>query len=83
MHKLRPGDIDIVSSIGDSIAGGNGMILRDMTGILVENRGLVFTTGGDSNWRAFFTLPNILKEYNPNLNGYAMGNSPGYAKSAR
>lgn len=30
-------------------------------------------TGGQGTWRDFLTLPNILKEFNPNLTGYSTG----------
>ena len=29
--------------------------------------------GGDDTWRKITTLPNILKEFNPNLIGYSKG----------
>lgn len=32
-----------------------------------------FGTGGDGTWRDYLTLPNILKEFNPNLVGFAVG----------
>lgn len=31
--------------------------------------------GGQGTWRKFLTLPNILKEFNPKLIGYALGDS--------
>lgn len=31
--------------------------------------------GGQGNWRKFLTLPNILKEFNPKLVGYATADS--------
>lgn len=31
------------------------------------------TTGGESTWRQFLTLPNILKLFNPRLSGYSVG----------
>lgn len=39
--------------------------------------------GGDSTWREFLTLPNILKEYNPNLRGYSTGTGEWLAKNSR
>lgn len=30
-------------------------------------------TGGEGTWREYLTLPNILKEFNPNLTGYSTG----------
>lgn len=34
--------------------------------------------GGQGSWREFLTLPNILKIFNPNLIGYALGDSFSY-----
>lgn len=31
--------------------------------------------GGQETWRQYLTLPNILKEFNPNLIGYSTGDS--------
>lgn len=36
----------------------------------IENKGVTYT-GGQGDWRKFLTIPNILKEYNPNLYGYS------------
>lgn len=32
-------------------------------------------TGGQGTWREFLTLPNIIKEFNPNLVGYSLSDS--------
>lgn len=41
------------------------------------NFSLLLTTciGGQGTWKQFLTLPNILKEFNPKLIGYAYGDS--------
>lgn len=31
--------------------------------------------GGQGSWRTYVTLPNIIKEFNPHLLGYALGDS--------
>lgn len=36
----------------------------------IENKGVTYT-GGQGDWRKFLTIPNILKEFNPNLYGYS------------
>ena len=33
--------------------------------------GVSFSIGGEKTWREYLTIPNILKEYNPNLYGYS------------
>jgi hypothetical protein len=39
--------------------------------------------GGESTWREYLTLPNILKEFNPSLIGYALRDSLGSQKSSQ
>jgi hypothetical protein len=43
----------------------------------------VFTAGGESTWREYLTLPNILKEFNPALIGYALKDSLGSQKNSQ
>lgn len=72
---LRPGDIDIIAAIGDSISAGNGIMSTNAFHMLNEFRGLGFSGGGLGSWRSFLTLPNILKVFNPKLYGFATGNA--------
>lgn len=73
VHSLRPGDIDIIASFGDSLSAGNGVLSKNIVDILTEYRGITFSGGGMSNWRKYLTLPNILKVFNPQLYGYSTG----------
>ncbi|XP_065222849.1 phospholipase B1, membrane-associated-like [Planococcus citri] len=75
VHTLRPGDIDVVAALGDSLTAGNGALALSTQHVMVENRGLAALIGGQATWRKFLTLPNILKEFNPKLIGYALGDS--------
>lgn len=43
--------------------------------VAYENRGISWSIGGQDNWRKFLTIPNILKEFNPNLYGYSLKDS--------
>ncbi|XP_022919287.1 phospholipase B1, membrane-associated-like [Onthophagus taurus] len=73
VHRLKPGDIDVIGAMGDSLIAGNGAMEDYALGTMIENRGISWCAGGQSNWRQFLTLPNILKEFNPNLTGYSTG----------
>lgn len=75
IDRLRPGDIDIVATFGDSTNAGTGMLSVGPLDAIVEYRGYSYTGGGFENWRTALTLPNILKEYNPQLYGYAVANT--------
>ncbi|CAH0693118.1 unnamed protein product [Chilo suppressalis] len=83
VHRLRPGDIEVVAAIGDSLVAGSGALEEFALGAFVEYRGVSWCAGGDSTWREFLTLPNILKVYNPNLRGFSTGTGEWLARNAR
>ncbi|XP_055958926.1 phospholipase B1, membrane-associated isoform X2 [Patella vulgata] len=72
VHQLRPGDIKIVAALGDSLTAGMGITAKNIFSVLTEDRGLVFSIGGDGTFEEYVTLPNILKRYNPNITGYSI-----------
>ncbi|PSN51393.1 hypothetical protein C0J52_04438 [Blattella germanica] len=73
VHRLRPGDIDVIGAMGDSLIAGNGALEEFAIGSIIEHRGVSWCAGGQGNWREYLTLPNILKEFNPNITGYSVG----------
>ncbi|XP_046590027.1 phospholipase B1, membrane-associated isoform X9 [Neodiprion lecontei] len=75
VHKLRPGDIDVIAAMGDSLTAGFGAVATQFPHVVVENRGVSWSGGGQSSWREYLTLPNIIKVFNPNLIGYALSDS--------
>ncbi|XP_063697968.1 phospholipase B1, membrane-associated-like [Culicoides brevitarsis] len=76
VHKLRPGDIDVIAAMGDSLTTGNGAMATNILQILFTNKKMSWSGGGEATWRKFLTLPNILKEFNPNLYGYSHQKGP-------
>lgn len=79
VHKLRPGDIDVIGAIGDSLTTASGALSTKLGHMFTENRGLSWSIGGQWTWRNTTTLPNILKEFNPNLIGYSVNDSFTYS----
>ncbi|XP_017773375.1 PREDICTED: phospholipase B1, membrane-associated-like [Nicrophorus vespilloides] len=71
VHQLRPGDIDVVGAIGDSLTAGFGLLATTLPQVFLENRGLSFSIGGVGTWRQYITVPNLLKVFNPNLVGFS------------
>lgn len=59
VHHLRPGDIDVVAAIGDSLTAGNGAFATSILHVFIENKGVSWSIGGQGNWRKFLTV-NIL-----------------------
>jgi len=64
VHRLRPGDIDVIGGLGDSLVAGSGALEEFAVGTFIEARGVSWCVGGQGDWRQFFTLPNVLKVYN-------------------
>lgn len=45
VHKLRPGDIDVIAAMGDSLVAGNGALEDWALGTMIENRGVSWCAG--------------------------------------
>ncbi|XP_059475799.1 phospholipase B1, membrane-associated-like [Neocloeon triangulifer] len=82
VHQLMPGDIDVIAAMGDSLTAGFGASATIQWQVPIENRGLVWSIGGDGTWRNVLTLPNILRQFNPALVGYSTGDGPAHAYAA-
>ena len=78
VHQLKPSDIDLVAALGDSISSGVGALATNLLGLFNEYRGVTFGAGGRGNWQQYLTLPNILKNFNPDLKGMAYENTRAY-----
>ncbi|XP_018342726.1 PREDICTED: phospholipase B1, membrane-associated-like, partial [Trachymyrmex septentrionalis] len=61
VHKLRPGDIDVIAAMGDSLTAGAGIFADNVLQVAIENRGVTAAGGGQGTWREYLTLPNIIK----------------------
>eukprot|EP01113_Clastostelium_recurvatum_P050823 TRINITY_DN971_c0_g1_i1.p1 TRINITY_DN971_c0_g1~~TRINITY_DN971_c0_g1_i1.p1 ORF type:complete len:368 (-),score=69.39 TRINITY_DN971_c0_g1_i1:122-1225(-) len=68
INDLRPNDIKVVMSLGDSITAAFG--LEGEAGALNEYRGQSWDIGADNNAT---TLYNYFKQFNPNLQGGSVG----------
>lgn len=44
-HEVRPGDIDVIGAIGDSLTAGFGISATDLLELVIENRGKSFSGG--------------------------------------
>ncbi|XP_063775485.1 phospholipase B1, membrane-associated-like [Pseudophryne corroboree] len=73
VHKLRPGDIKVVAALGDSLTAGFGANATSLLNLAVESRGISWSIGGDEALEKHTTLPNIMKKFNPNLQGFSTG----------
>ncbi|XP_033633304.1 phospholipase B1, membrane-associated-like [Asterias rubens] len=70
VHRLRPGDINVIGAIGDSLSAASGGGACSMPQMLYQYRGKVFSHGGDETYATVPTLANILRKYNPGLKGF-------------
>ncbi|XP_044515532.1 phospholipase B1, membrane-associated [Gracilinanus agilis] len=75
VHALKPADIQVVAAVGDSLTAGNGIGSKpdDLPDVITQYRGLSYSAGGDASLESVTTLPNILREFNMNLTGFAVG----------
>ncbi|XP_056623968.1 phospholipase B1, membrane-associated isoform X1 [Triplophysa dalaica] len=73
VHRLRPGDINVVASVGDSITAGFGAKAKSLLELSDEERGVSWSIGGDNTLETVSTVPNILKNFNPNVFGFSLG----------
>mgnify|MGYP002785356855 CR=1 FL=1 len=72
VHALRPGDIQVVGALGDSLTAALGAGAKTVLGLLLEYRGRSWSAGGESNLEKIVTMPNILRKFNPNLKGFTV-----------
>jgi len=72
-RRLRPADIDVVATIGDSVAAGFAALSDTIWDIFTEYRGHAFTIGGQQPYDEYVTVPNMLRLYNPAIKGFAVG----------
>ena len=70
VHALRPGDINVVAALGDSITAGLGAEANNVLDLLYEYRGRSWSIGGQDSLETQVTVPNILKKFNPELFGF-------------
>ncbi|XP_049338551.1 phospholipase B1, membrane-associated [Astyanax mexicanus] len=75
VHRLRPGDVDVVAALGDSLTAGFGAKANNIIQLLNEERGVSWSIGGDDTLETVTTIPNILKKFNRNVFGFSKGRS--------
>jgi phospholipase B1 len=73
VHALKPADIQHIAAMGDSLTAANGAKALSIIGVLIEYRGVSWSIGGDANLDTVVTLSNILRKFNPQLNGASTG----------
>lgn len=82
VHALRPADIRVIGAMGDSLTAANGAKAWTIIGLLVEDRGVSWSIGGDDNLDKTVTLPNIMRKFNSNLYGFSKGSGNQNSASA-
>ncbi|XP_004540396.2 phospholipase B1, membrane-associated isoform X1 [Maylandia zebra] len=72
-HKVRPADIKVVAALGDSLTAAFGAKSQSLVELSTEYRGVSWSIGGDDTLETVTTLPNILKKFNPDVQGMSKG----------
>ena len=71
VHSLRPNDIRVIASFGDSITAGNGLGAGTAPGVGIENRGESWSVGGNQTIATMLTVPNLIKQFNADVTGWS------------
>lgn len=84
VNNVRPGDITVIGAMGDSLTAAFGALAYWPWDVTTEYRGVSWSIGGDETiTQGRVTLPNILKLYNPNIKGFAIGTGKADQPDAR
>ena len=73
VHQLRPGDINVVAALGDSLSAALEADALTLLEVTQEWRGLSWSAGGQDTFDTVHTMPNIIKKFNPNVKGFSTG----------
>ena len=65
--------LDFIFKAQIQAGNGAGAPQGDPLAVILQYRGLACWGGGEKTLEQHVTIPNILKKYNPNLFGYAVG----------
>jgi phospholipase B1 len=76
VHHLSPSDIEIIGALGASLMAGEGAGADSLFTLMLEYRGLSFGVGGDGDLSQMVTIPNILKQFNPEIFGQSYRVAP-------
>ncbi|XP_077341490.1 phospholipase B1, membrane-associated [Lithobates pipiens] len=75
VHNLKAADFKVIGALGDSLTAGNGAgaFIMDILDVVSEYRGMSWSIGGDEDLSNVTTLANILRMFNPGIQGYSIG----------
>jgi len=73
VNQLRPGDIGIIGSMGDSDSAAMGARASTLFTITQEDRDISFVSGTSDDWERQTSLANMLAQFNPDLVGGSSG----------
>ncbi|XP_071484273.1 phospholipase B1, membrane-associated-like [Diadema antillarum] len=73
VHRLRPGDIDVVAAIGDSLSTAYAAEALIFLPVMLNYWGVSASIGGNDDISSVGTVANILRQYNPDIFGFSTG----------
>ncbi|KAK3714404.1 hypothetical protein QZH41_020656, partial [Actinostola sp. cb2023] len=71
IHKIHPSDVQVIAAVGDGFTSGLGAKIVSWNGFFTDYRGMSWSIGGERHLNDTTTLPNILREFSPQLNGFS------------
>ena len=73
VNQLRPGDIGIIGSMGDSDSAAYGARAKTIFEMTREDRDISFASGTSDDWEGQTSLANMIAQYNPDIVGGSTG----------
>jgi len=84
VNQLRISDIDVVMAMGDSITAAFGAQAGSILSVFNEYRGISWSIGGIKTLdTGVLTVPNLIRQYNPNVVGFSVGTGKATTSNAK
>ena len=72
-RDVGPADIDVVAAIGDFLVAGTAALANNTGDTFKDYPEVSFAMGGAEDWKSVTTIPNLIKQFNPNVLGFSVG----------
>ena len=72
-RDVGPADIQVVAALGDYLVSGAAALANTTGETFRDYPQVSFAMGGAGDWRTVTTIPNLLKMFNPSVQGFSLG----------
>ena len=71
--EVGPADIQVVAGLGDYLVSGAAALANTTSDTFRDFPQVSFAMGGAGDWRTVTTIPNLIKMFNPGVQGFSLG----------